>query len=195
MLTASEMKAYNNLDLKSLINTISIDDGRIKSNGFKLVNIGYNDEDRNLIMFPRLTNNPYYQKEITDQWDKVIPTLPDYSDQVEKEAASIITELSKLINTFKARGGKIIFIRHKAEEGWLKHEKRMMPRDKVWDKFIKTVDCPGYHFEEYEFMSKYYLPDWSHMNAEDAKTYTKDMVNELIKDSHLIKYQPKPTKK
>ena len=195
MLSASEMKAYNNLDLKSLINTISIDDGRIKSNGFKLVNIGYNDEDRNLIMFPRLTNNPYYQKEITDQWDKVIPTLPDYSDQVEKEAASIITELSKLINTFKARGGKIIFIRHKAEEGWLKHEKRMMPRDKVWDKFIKTVDCPGYHFEEYEFMSKYYLPDWSHMNAEDAKTYTKDMVNELIKDSHLIKYQPKPTKK
>ncbi|RED44958.1 hypothetical protein [Seonamhaeicola aphaedonensis] len=188
MLSASELKSYNNLDLKSLINTISINDGRIKTNGFKLVNIGYNDEDRNLIMFPRMTNNPIYQKEITDMWDKVIPILPDYSDKVEKEAASVITELSLLINTFKAKGGKIIFIRHKAEEGWLKHAKRMMPRKKVWDKFIQTVNCPAYHFEDYEFMSKYYLPDWSHLNAEDAKTYTKDMVNQLIKDGHLTKH-------
>ncbi|WP_345193696.1 hypothetical protein [Algibacter agarivorans] len=39
-------------------------------------------------------------------------------------------------------------------------------------------------------MSKYTLPEWSHMNAEDAKTYTKDMVNKLISDGHLIKYQP-----
>ncbi|GAA4955169.1 hypothetical protein GCM10023314_31110 [Algibacter agarivorans] len=52
------------------------------------------------------------------------------------------------------------------------------------------MNCPGYHFEDYEFMSKYTLPEWSHMNAEDAKTYTKDMVNKLISDGHLIKYQP-----
>ena len=99
-----------------------------------------------------------------------------------------MTELSILVNTFKARGGKIIFIRHKAEDGWNKHATRMMPRNKVWDKFIQTVNCPGYHFEDYEFMSKYYLPDWSHLNAEDAKTYTKDIVNKLIEDGHLTNY-------
>lgn len=188
MLSASESKSYNDLDLKSLINTISFADDRINTNGFNLINIGYNDEDRNLIMFPRMTNNPFYQKEITDQWDKVIPTLPDYSDKVEKEASTIINELSTLINKFKAKGGVIIFIRHKAEEGWNKHAIRMMPRDKVWDKFIQTVNCPAYHFEDYEFMSKYYLPDWSHLNAEDAKSYTKDIVNQLIKDDHLTKH-------
>ncbi|WP_242203645.1 hypothetical protein [Aestuariivivens insulae] len=189
MLTASEAKSYNDLDLKSLINTIYIDDGRSKHNRFNLVNIGYNDEDRNLIMIPRLTNNPMYQKEITDEWDKVIPfVLTEYSSDVEKEVSKAIDNLSVLIKNFKARGGKIIFIRHKAEEGWNKYTKRMLPRDKVWDKFIKTVNCPSYHFEDYEFMSKHTLPEWSHMNAEDAKTYTKDLVIKLIADGHLNKH-------
>jgi hypothetical protein len=188
MLSASEMKSYNNLDLKSLIKTIKIDDGRIKGNDFQLVNIGYNDEDRNLIMFPRLTNNLHYQKEITDQWDKAIPKLPDYSEKIEKNALKAIEHIGNLVKTFKNRGGKILFIRHKAEEPWYKHATRMMPRDKVWDKFIETVNCPGYHFEDYEFMSQHTLPDWSHMNAEDAKTYTRDMVNQLINDGHLKKY-------
>ncbi|WP_248723670.1 hypothetical protein [Seonamhaeicola sp. ML3] len=189
MLSASEANSYNNLDLKSLIKRIYIDDNRIKGNNFKLVNIGYNDEDRNLIMFPRLTDNPIYQKEITDEWEKVIPiVLTEYSEDVEKTISKSIHNLSHLIKIFKNRGGKIIFVRHKAEAGWNKYSKRMMPRDKVWDRFIETVNCPSYHFEDYEFMSKHYLPDWSHMNAEDAKTYTRDMVNQLIKDGHLIKH-------
>lgn len=188
MFSASEAKSYNDLDLKSLINTISIDDDRTKGNGFNLVNIGYNDEDRNLIMFPRLSNNLKYQKEITDEWDKVIPGLPDYSEELEKNASTIMNELASLIKTFKDRGGKIIFIRHKAEEPWNKHAKRAMPREKVWDKFIEKVNCPAYHFDDYQFMSKYTLPDWSHMNAEDAKTYTKDMVIKLIEDGYLIKH-------
>jgi len=52
--------------------------------------------------------------------------------------------------------------------------------------FIGMVDCPSYHFEDYEFMSKYTLPDWSHMNSEDAISYTKDMVNKMIDDGYLI---------
>ncbi|TNJ43201.1 hypothetical protein KFZ70_10965 [Tamlana fucoidanivorans] len=189
MLSASEAKSYNDLDLKSLINRISIDDDRIKGDKFKLVNIGYNDEYRNLIMFPRLTNNPAYQKEITDEWDKVIPGVPDYSKKVENTVQREIKTLSVLVKKFKGRGGKVIFVRHKAEEGWNKHTKRMMPRDKVWNSFIKAIECPGYHFEDYEFMSKHTLPEWSHMNAEDAKTYTKDMVYQLIKDGHLKKHK------
>ncbi|WP_136479838.1 hypothetical protein [Cognatitamlana onchidii] len=188
-LSASELTAYNDLDLKSLINRISIDDGRIKTHNSNLVKIGYNDEDRNLIMFPRLTNNPIYQKEITDHWNNVLTNaFPEYSEKIEKVVSKSINNLENLVQTFKNRGGKIIFIRHKAEEDWNKHTKRSMPRDKVWDRFIETVDCPSYHFEDYDFMSKHHLPDWSHMNAEDAKTYTRDMVNQLIKDGHLTKH-------
>jgi hypothetical protein len=187
MLSASEAKSYNNLDLKSLINTISFSNDRIEANRFQLVNIGYNDEDRNLIMFPRLTNNALYQKEITDVWNNFLPNLPDYSEDIEKTAFEAIDYLNKLITKFKARGGKLILIRHKAEDDWYVHAKRMMPRDKIWDKFVNIVDCPSYHFEDYDFMSKHTLPEWSHMNAESAKIYTRDLVNKLIEDNHLTK--------
>ena len=187
MLSASEAKSYNNLDLKSLINTISFANDRIEGGGFQLINIGYNDEDRNLIMFPRFTDNPFYQKEITDVWNNFLPNLEDYWEETEKTAFEAIDYLHQLIKKFKARGGTLILIRHKAEDQWYMHAKRAMPRDKVWDKFVEMVDCPNYHFKDYEFMSKHTLPEWSHMNAQDAKTYTRAVVNKLIEDNHLTK--------
>ncbi|OZV68068.1 hypothetical protein [Winogradskyella aurantia] len=187
MLSSSELKSYNNLDLKSLINTISFTENRVEDNEFKLVNIGYNDEDRNLIMFPRLTENPFYQKEITDVWNSFLPNLPDYSEDTEKIAFESIDHLHQLIKKFKARGGRLVLVRHKVEAEWYVHSSRAMPREKVWDKFVDIVDCPNYHFEDYEFMSKHTLPEWSHMNAQDAKTYTQDFVNKLIQDKHLTK--------
>lgn len=186
MLTSSELEFYNDLDLKSLINRIYIDiDGR-PDNRFKLPNFSYHDEDRNLIMLPIMTINPDFAKQVQNVWNQFLPYLPDYKF-IKNEIPIILDNYLVVINKFKARGGKIIFIEHKAEKGWNKHSNRMLPRKKVWDKFVEAANCPAYHFEDYEFMSKYTLPDWSHMNAVDAKSYTKDVVNQLIKDGHLTK--------
>ncbi len=186
MLTSSELEFYNDLDLKSLINTLFIDaDGR-PDNRFKLPNFSYHDEDRNLIMFPAMITNPDFAKQIQDVWNQFLPYLPDY-EVVKNEIPKIIDNYLVVINKFKARGGNIIFIEHKAEEGWNKHSNRMLPRQKVWDKFVAAAKCPAYHYEDYKFMSKYTLPDWSHMYVDDAKTYTRDIVNQLIKDGHLTK--------
>lgn len=186
MLTSSELKFYNDLDLKSLINTVYIDiDGR-PDYRFKLPNFSSHDEDRNLIMFPIMTANPDFAKQIQEVWNQFLPYLPDF-DVVKNEIPAIINNYLVVINDFKARGGNIIFIEHYAEDEWNKHSNRMLPRKEVWDRFVATANCLAYHFEDYEFMSKYTLPDWSHMNSEDAKSYTKDMVNQLIKDGHLTK--------
>ncbi len=181
----SKANCYNDLDLKSLIKRIEID-GRTKGNTFKLINFGYNDEERNLIMFDRMTKGQKYRKEITDAWDRVLPEVPDY-ENVKDSIPVTINNYKNLITKFKARGGNIIFIRHKVEAGWDKYAQRTFPDDKVWDKFIEVANCPTYHYKDYEFMSKYTLPDWSHLSAEDAKLYTKKMVNQLIEDNHLTK--------
>ena len=178
-LTSSELNFYNDLDLKSLINTLNPE-----SSG--LLNFGYNDEDRNLYMYSSMVSNPKFAEKIQAIWSSFIPSLPEY-EKVKDGFSEVFKNRAELIAKFKARGGKIIFVRHKAEEKWNSGTKRMMPRDKVYDKFIDMVDCPSYHFEDYEFMSKHTLPDWSHMNAVDAKVYTKNMVNQLIKDNHLTK--------
>jgi len=187
MLTSSELEFYNDLDLKSLINRISIP-GRIEEERM-LYNFSYHDEDRNLMMLPIMIKDPDFAKKIQYVWNGFLPNIPDYS-AIKNDIPEIFDYYLKVINIFKARGGKIIFVRHKAEEPWNKVTKRFLPREMVWDKFIEMVKCPAYHFEDYEFMSKYTLPDWSHMYTTDAKTFTKDMVNQLIKDDHLIKHQP-----
>ena len=183
MLTSSELKFYNDLDLKSLINRLFIK-GR-PDERYKLPNFSYHDEDRNLIMFSSVVSNPEFAKKIQDIWNQFLPNLPDY-DAIENNMPSVFEDYLLLINKFKSRGGKIIFIRHKAEANWNIHIQGFLPRAKVWDVFIGMVDCPSYHFEDYEFMSKYTLPDWSHMNSEDAISYTKDMVNKMIDDGYLI---------
>ena len=182
MLTSSELEFYNDLDLKSLINRLSIK-GRVEDE-LMLHNFSYHDEDRNLIMFSSMVTNPEFAKKITDVWNGFLPFFPDY-EKVKEGIPQIIENYKIVINDFKARGGKIIFIRHKAEDNWNIPSQRLLPKDKVWDKFIETVNCPSYHFEDYEFMSKYTLPDWSHMYIDDAKTYTKDIVNKLIEDNHI----------
>ncbi len=186
MLTSSELKFYNDLDLKSLINTIHIPNEKRVDNRSKLLNFGYNDEDRNKIMYSSMISNKDFAKKIQNVWNGFLPHIPDYKE-VKDDIPEIINYFQTVTEKFKSRGGKIIFIRHKAEDPWNNSSKRLLPRDKVWDRFIETVSCPSYHFEDYEFMSKYTLPDWSHMNADDAKSYTKDMVNKLIEDDHLIK--------
>ena len=53
---------------------------------------------------------------------------------------SVFEDYLLLINKFKSRGGKIIFIRHKAEANWNIHIQGFLPRAKVWDVFIGMVD-------------------------------------------------------
>jgi hypothetical protein len=185
MLTSSELEFYNDLDLKSLINRLSTP-GRIEELP-PLYNFSYHDEDRNLMMLPIMKDDPEFAKKITSVWNGFLPTIPGF-EFIKDDIPEIIAYYKTLIDAFKARGGKIIFVRHKAEEPWNKVTKRFLPREQVWDNFVETVDCPAYHFEDYEFMSKHTLPDWSHMYVDDAKIYTKDFVNKLIKDGHLKKY-------
>ncbi|UII79064.1 hypothetical protein [Flagellimonas sp. CMM7] len=184
MLTSSELKFYNDLDLKALVNTISI--GERVPPAPKFLNFGYNDEDRNLIMFSSMVSNPEFAKKVQNAWNSFLPHIPDY-EIIKDVIPPILKKYEVAAKKFKSRGGKIILVRHKAEDNWNKHTKRILPKTMVWDKFVEQMDCPAYHFEDYDFMSKYTLPDWSHMNAEDAKTYSKDLVNKLLKDNHLQK--------
>jgi hypothetical protein len=50
---------------------------------------------------------------------------------------------------------------------------------------VEATGSPGYHFEDYDFMSRYHLPEWSHLATKDAKEFTKDFVRQAMADGAL----------
>ena len=65
------------------------------------------------------------------------------------------------------------------------NEKIRNPRDLYWDRLIDTIGVPGYHFEDYEALNRFFTPEWSHLNTPDAKIYTKELVKLMQKDKVL----------
>lgn len=185
MLTSSELEFYNDLDLKSLLARYNTPDART-GNNWSLYKFGYLDEQRNIIMLDKMTEDPEFAKKITDAWASFLPYIPKYNEDIEKSVSEQIDFYETLIEKFKNKGGRMIFIRHKSEKQWNDPFQELLPREQVYDKFIQTVDCPSYHFKDHAFMNKYTLPDWSHMASDDAVNYTRDLANKLIEDG-LVK--------
>ncbi len=186
LLTTSELDFYNELDLKTLINRIPLKN-RVEDNWY-LPKFKTNDEDRNLIMVQAMIKDPDYAAEVQAAWMTFLPTLPPY-EVIAEGMPPMMDYFVSLVDAFKARGGNIVFIRHKSEPEWKIHVDKFMPREKVWDVFIAQAACPAYHFMDYSFMQIHELPDWSHMAPESAKIYTRDMVSQLIDDGHLKSYK------
>ena len=189
MLTSSELEFYNDLDLKSLLARFETPDTRT-GRGEALYKFGYLDEQRNIKMLEKMTEEPEFARKITDVWNQFLPYIPKYDEEIAEDISEQIDFYQVLIQKFKIRGGRVIFVRHKSEKPWRDPFYELLPRELVYDKFVETVDCPSYHFEDYDFMKKYTLPDWSHMAANDAVQYTRDLVNKMIEDGHLRRISP-----
>ncbi len=185
MLTATELDFANDLDLKSLLKTIPLK--RRIPNDFVLPKFGHTDEYRNVMMYPSMKTDTSFAGQVHKAWGSFLPFLPEH-EAVAEIIPGVIQYYQVLIERFQERGGKIIVIRHKAEPEWNGPSQRMLPREKVWDRLVAAIDAPTYHFEDYPFMQKHQLPDWSHMAADDAIVYTRDMVQQLIADGHLRQF-------
>jgi hypothetical protein len=166
-LNATEETFYNELDLKTLIERIPMPARIPAPPPFPVFQ--YIDKDRNITMLDIVTADTSYANEITGFWSFVIQPPPDMPPP------EVIEEM----------GGKVIFVRCPSQSVFRMAENGGFPRDQYWDKLIEATGCPGYHFEDYEFMGKYTLPEWSHLATEDAKVFTTDVVQQMQKDGVL----------
>ena len=79
----------------------------------------------------------------------------------------------------------MIFIRCPSQNHFRMAENGGFPRAENWNKLIKAAGSASYHFEDYDFMSKYTLPEWSHLATPDARIFTTDLVLQMKKDGVL----------
>ena len=185
-LTTSNERFYNELDLRSLIERIPTAKRIPDLPPFPIL-YQVND-DRNAKLMPQVATDTNYANEITTFWSTVLtpPTNSKISSEIIDDNRKTITkETAELVQKLKNRGGKVIFVRCPSQNKVREIEKTYFPRNTYWDDLVSSSGVPAYHFEDYPFMDKYTLPEWSHLATSDAKSFTKDFVNQLIKDKLL----------
>lgn len=83
------------------------------------------------------------------------------------------------VERIRSRGGNVVFVRLPSTSDLLALEKQRWPRPAYWDRLIAETGVSGVHYEDYEELSGYDCPEWSHLTPGDAKTFTASLVEIL----------------
>ncbi len=185
-LNSTEEEHYNELALRTLIGRAFMPDNRAPGPPpFPMFN--YVDYDRNVTMLKVVSSDTSYARGIKNFWEFVIQPPPNAPspEKAEELRKHILDVNMKLVEKFRSRGGRVVFIRNPSQNKFLKAEKNGFPRDRFWDPLVDSTATAGYHFEDYEFMNRYTLPEWSHLATPDARRFTRDLVNQMQSDGVL----------
>ena len=184
-LNATEEDSNTELDLKTLIDQIPMPKRIFDPPS--LPQFAYIDKDRNTTMLDKTVTDTAFVRQITNFWEFAIqppPNLPP-PEVIENMKNGIIEMTVGWVKQFQKRGGKVIFVRCPSQNVFRMAENGGFPRSEYWDKLIEATGATGYHFEDYPFMDKYILPEWSHLATPDAKQFTIDLVHQMQQDGVL----------
>ena len=80
------------------------------------------------------------------------------------------------VEKIRQRGGQVVFIRAPSTD-WVRDiENDTAPREGFWERILSVSDAPGIHFEDHPELAGFGCPEWSHLAAEDATRYTKNLM-------------------
>jgi len=167
----------DDLNLKNLVNNIRVGnrEGEPFPPFYRFQDIAI---DRNTKMYDKVVTDTAFANSIIKVW------MGDGGPPPEKEAtmAYFLKDLEK----FKSRGGRVISVRFPSSGGLLKGEEEAFPRKDFWDELKNRAEIPAYHYKDYAQLNSFYCPEWSHLSASDADTFTTELVKILKKDKVLI---------
>jgi hypothetical protein len=116
-----------------------------------------------------------------------IPPPPSYipkdvfmakmKEGIEKRFA----DTTAAIETIRARGGKIVFVRFPNSGGLKELEDKIEPRQQTWDPLLQMTHAPGIYYSDYPELSGFNCPEWSHLTAGDSVEFSKRLVPHLRK--------------
>lgn len=177
-LNASEEEWSDDIDLKTLVNNISIG-SRAPKGRPPFNNFGFVDGDRNVTMFEKVKTDTAFANTIITFWGAGWDRRPD------PVLDSVVSYYKPLLAKFKERGGKVVFVRCPSSGGNRERERKKIPRDGYWDQFLVKTGETGYHFEDYPTLRHFTCPEESHLFTPDAKVFTTELVKILLDDNRL----------
>ena len=141
--------------------------------------LAVHDYDRNTRMWDKVVDDPEYRALARSIWAEDFGEPPPKMDTPENAQKVIDGEIDKAvaaIDTLRARGVRVLFVRPPSDGEYYAYEQKYLPRAKTWDLLLERTHAPGIHFEDHPELQGYVLPEWSHMSPPEAERYTAAIV-------------------
>ncbi len=138
-------------------------------------------EDRNAKLWSRVVTDEAYREEAKAQWLiglKLFAPPPGPNGEPPKQMPdeainAVIAEVQANIDKIRARGGDVAFMRLPYDGAFAVAEDNGFPRERFWDRLVAQTNSVGVAWQDYPELNGHYIPEWSHLAAEDSRNYTR----------------------
>ena len=138
--------------------------------------------DRNAHVWPYVIEDPAYAENHKNSWRDEIRFLSTPGadgrapgDIPDEKISEIIGNMKANIDRIRARGGDVAFLRFPYDDEFRPFEDKYFPRERFWDRLVAETDSAGVFWLDHPELQGYFLPEWSHIEAEDAKRFTRNL--------------------
>jgi len=135
------------------------------------------DRDRNTRLWDKLVTDEAYRELAKELWAqnwmafaKLPPPVQEMLLETRQKQLDRATAATKKL---QSKGAEVIFVQMPYEGHYAVSEIDIAPRDMTWDVLLEQTGALGLHFQDHEEMQGYYLPEWSHMNGDEADRFTE----------------------
>jgi hypothetical protein len=146
------------------------------------------DELRQARMWEKCDFGSPLALEIQSRWIPLFtppPPPPHMSEEEFRQGFAEFMEgqlgrLATAVETIRARGGRVVFVRPPSTGELRELERRFSPRPAFYDRMLEATGAGGIHFEDHPQLAAFDCPEWSHLEAPDAVAFTKALMPLLI---------------
>ena len=177
----SEDQGVDGVKLKELLGKINVGD-RVLDPMPPFHEFGEIEQDRNLKMKQITVTDTAYANSVIRVWQFF---MKGAASGPPPDKASTITFFLNDLNIFKARGGDVILVRCPSSGSLRAGENMGVPRAEFWDDLVKQANVKSYHYEDYDQLKNLKCPEESHLSAEDAQYFTREIVKIMKSDNAL----------
>ena len=139
---------------------------------------------RDTHLWSKVSTDPEYRALARSIWHQDFQPSPEdpTPEEARKTEREQIARAAAVVAKLRAHGVKVLFARLPSSGEYLAYENREFPRGRTWDALLAATAAPGIHFQDYQQLQGYYLPEWSHMTRAEAERFTEALYGIIVRD-------------
>jgi hypothetical protein len=145
------------------------------------------DRERRARMVEQCARPGRLQEKVKKRWSRLFTPPPPptfippqvFGAAMRTAVETRFKDTRTAIDKFRARGGKIVFVRYPMSGKLKEYEDQATPRAQTWEPLLQQTGVPGIYYEDFPELSGFTCPEWSHLSAGDSVEFTKRLVPHL----------------